>query len=75
MDLQVTFGRITSVCGPSLIPGCRAAGVPHWLMVYKDAQRFKGAFSSLLVYRLVDFRLRPNAPNLQNWVYFGISIL
>ena len=28
-------------------------GGSHWLIVYGDAQRFKGAFSSLLVYRWV----------------------
>ena len=50
-------------------PGWR--GVTHCKMVYGDAQRLKGGFSSFLVYRWVGFRSRPNPPNLQNWVYFG----
>ena len=39
-------------------------GSSHWLMVYGDAQMFKG-------HRWVGFRLRPNATKLQNCVYFG----
>ena len=50
-----------------LTPG----GVTYCKMVYGDAQRLKGGFSSFLVYRWVGFRSRPNPPNLQNWLYFG----
>ena len=46
-------------------------GGSHWFMMYGDAQRLKGAFSSYLVYQWVVFCPRPNARNLQNWVYFG----
>ena len=45
-------------------------GGSHWLMVYGDAQRLRGAFSLFLVYRWAGFRSRPNAPNLQDWVNF-----
>ena len=32
---------------------------------------FEVHFSQVLVYRWVGYRHIPNAPNLQNWVYFG----
>ena len=48
-------------------------GGSHWMMVYGDAQRLMGAFSSLLVYRWLGFRFRfrSNAPNLQNFGKLG----
>ena len=39
-----------SVGGVSLVGG---GGGSHWLMVYGDVQRFKGAFSSFMVNRWV----------------------
>ena len=62
-------------------------GGSHWLMVYGDAHRFKGAFLSLLVHRWMGFCLRPNPefaklgvfrkirpkkpPFVLNWVFFA----
>ena len=43
----------------------------HWLMIYGDAQRLEGAFSSYLVYQWMGFCPRPDASNLLKWVYFG----
>ena len=31
---------------------CAGGGGSHWLMIYGDAQRLKGAFVSYLVYRI-----------------------
>ena len=50
-DILWVRGGILDTKGALLAPG----GSTHWLMVYGDAQRFKGAFSSLWVYRWVVF--------------------
>ena len=60
MTLQFEFGLSQTKFFAASWPG---GGASHWLTVYGDARRFKGAFSSLLVYRRwVGFRLGPMRP-------------